>query len=182
VIVRRNAEKRVLCPFHGENRGSIPLGRANNINIIAKVERFGVLFVSGLWVGRAVNVRPFAQQRTHGTCRGLLLHDPQTESTRASFRREKHGDILVDKPTTMGRLSSFVAERRFMGSIRVLKIDRLMQNRVRVDIEVRTSVGRFSFPVDVDDHGSAGNNEREAFLELHTLLEEALELVQHQLG
>jgi len=30
VTVRRNAEKRALCPFHGENRGSIPLGRAND--------------------------------------------------------------------------------------------------------------------------------------------------------
>jgi hypothetical protein len=69
-----------------------------------------------------------------------------------------------------------------MGSIRVLKIDRLMQNKVRVDIEVRTSIGRFTFPVDVDDHGSAGNNEREAFLELQALLEEALELVQHKIG
>jgi hypothetical protein len=69
-----------------------------------------------------------------------------------------------------------------MGSIRVLKIDRLMQNRVRVDIEVRTSVGRFTFPVDIDDRGSASKNEREAFLELQTLLEEALELVQHQIG
>jgi hypothetical protein len=28
VIVRRNAKNRELCPFHGENRGSIPLGRA----------------------------------------------------------------------------------------------------------------------------------------------------------
>jgi len=35
VIVRRNAEKRMLCPFHGENMGSIPLGRAKEIKIIA---------------------------------------------------------------------------------------------------------------------------------------------------
>ena len=32
MIVHRNAEKLALCPFHGENRGSIPLGRANKIN------------------------------------------------------------------------------------------------------------------------------------------------------
>jgi hypothetical protein len=69
-----------------------------------------------------------------------------------------------------------------MGSVRVLKIDRLMQDRVRVDIEVRTSIGRFTFPVDVDDHGPDGNNEREGFLELQKFLEEALELVRHQLG
>jgi hypothetical protein len=54
--------------------------RANKINILANVERFGVLFGFGLSVGRAVNVRPFAQQPTHGTCRGHLLHDPQTDS------------------------------------------------------------------------------------------------------
>ena len=72
VIVRRNAENLALCPFHGENRGSIPLGRANEINIIANVERFGVLFVSGLWVGRAVNVRPFAQQHTAHTPQSVI--------------------------------------------------------------------------------------------------------------
>jgi hypothetical protein len=32
VMVRRNAENLALCPFHGENRGSIPLGRANDFN------------------------------------------------------------------------------------------------------------------------------------------------------
>ena len=37
MIVRRNAEKRALCLFHGENRGSIPLGRANVINNLYQI-------------------------------------------------------------------------------------------------------------------------------------------------
>ena len=34
VMVRRNAENMALCPFHGENRGSIPLGRAKEISSV----------------------------------------------------------------------------------------------------------------------------------------------------
>jgi hypothetical protein len=69
-----------------------------------------------------------------------------------------------------------------MGLIRVMKIDHTMGQKVRVEVEVRTSAGQFSFPVTIDDQGSAGNNEREGFLELQKFLEEALELVRHQLG
>lgn len=69
-----------------------------------------------------------------------------------------------------------------MGLIRVLKIERGMQSKVRVDIEVMTSVGRMDFPIDLDDQGSASLNEREAYLELQKLLEESLALVRHQLG
>jgi hypothetical protein len=68
-----------------------------------------------------------------------------------------------------------------MGLIRVMKIDHTMGHKVQVEVEVRTSAGQFSFPVTIDDHGSAGNNEREGFLELQKFLEEALELVRHQL-
>jgi hypothetical protein len=69
-----------------------------------------------------------------------------------------------------------------MGLIQVMKIDRTMGHKVQVEVEVRTAAGQFSFPVKIDDQGSAGNNERQAFLELQTFLEEALELVRHQLG
>ncbi len=34
VMVRRNAENMALCPFHGDNRGSIPLGRAKEISSV----------------------------------------------------------------------------------------------------------------------------------------------------
>jgi hypothetical protein len=71
---------------------------------------------------------------------------------------------------------------RSMGLIRVMKIDRLMGSKVQVDFDVMTSAGQIIFPIRVDDHGSAANNEREAFLALQTLLEEALELVRPQLG
>ena len=69
-----------------------------------------------------------------------------------------------------------------MGLIRVMKIDSTRGSKVHVDIEVRTSVGEITFPIQIDDQGSSSNNERQAFLELQALLEEALELVQHQLG
>jgi hypothetical protein len=61
-------EKRRKCAvshFHGENRGSIPLGRANKDNSLVLIEIFGVLFVSGrrvnrtaLWHGPADLARP----------------------------------------------------------------------------------------------------------------------------
>jgi hypothetical protein len=68
-----------------------------------------------------------------------------------------------------------------MGSIQVIKIEHLMQKKVRVDVEVRTSIGRFTFPVDFENHGSAALNEREAFGELQKFLEEALEVVRLKL-
>jgi hypothetical protein len=66
-----------------------------------------------------------------------------------------------------------------MGLIRVMKTD---NTTGQVDVEVSTSTFHFTFPVKIDDQGSAGNNERQAFLELQTFLTEALELVRHQLG
>ena len=64
MTVRRNAENRALCPFHGENRGSIPLGRANKSRGLVSC----LCLVDGLTAA------------THGTLpRSIiyLLHDPQ---------------------------------------------------------------------------------------------------------
>jgi hypothetical protein len=96
--------------------------------------------------------------------------------------RQSFGDILVDKPTPIDTLS-FDSQNRgsFMG-IQVIKTERLMQGEVRLVIEVRTSVGRMDFPVDIHDRGSLAENERQAFLELQKLLEEALALVQQRLA
>ncbi len=69
-----------------------------------------------------------------------------------------------------------------MGLIRVMKIDYTAGSKVQVDVEVSTSDSHFTFPLKFDDQGSAGNNERQAFLELDTFLREALVRVQHQLG
>jgi len=70
-----------------------------------------------------------------------------------------------------------------MGLIRVRKIDYTTGGGdVLVDMEISTASSQITVPVHVEDQGSAGNNEREAFLELQKILEEALELVRHQLG
>jgi len=70
-----------------------------------------------------------------------------------------------------------------MGLIRVRKIDYTTGGGdVLIDMEISTASSQITVPVHVEDQGSAGNNEREAFLELQKILEEALELVRHQLG
>jgi hypothetical protein len=43
-------------------------------------------------------------------------------------------------------------------------------------------MGQMMYPMQFDDQGSMSANERQAFLELKQHLEEALALVQHQLG
>lgn len=67
------------------------------------------------------------------------------------------------------------------GLIRVEKFERAM-NGVIVTFDVRTSAGKMEYPVQIADQGSMSANERQALLELQTLLEEALDLVRHQLG
>jgi hypothetical protein len=69
-----------------------------------------------------------------------------------------------------------------MGLIRVRKIDYTTGGNVLVDMEISTAGSQITVPIHVEDQGSSGNNEREAFLELQKILEEALELVRHQLG
>lgn len=69
-----------------------------------------------------------------------------------------------------------------VGMIRTVKTERRLDGKMVVELEVRTSVGPFTFPMTVDDHGSAGPTERAAQAELATFLEEALTLVRRQLG
>jgi hypothetical protein len=42
-----------ISPFHGENTGSIPVGRANEIKGLARSTEFRVQFVSGPHIGSA---------------------------------------------------------------------------------------------------------------------------------
>jgi hypothetical protein len=42
-----------ISPFHGENTGSIPVGRANEIKGLARSTEFRVQFVSGPHFGSA---------------------------------------------------------------------------------------------------------------------------------
>jgi hypothetical protein len=69
-----------------------------------------------------------------------------------------------------------------MASAEVIEIEGLMQNRVRVHVEVRTSVGRSTFPVDIPNQGSREANELEAFLEVQKLLTESLNAVRQRLA
>jgi hypothetical protein len=69
------------------------------------------------------------------------------------------------------------------GLIRVEKFERASGGEVIATLDVRTaSKGQFSYPMRFGDQGSMSANERQALLELKKHLEEALELVQHQLG
>jgi hypothetical protein len=69
------------------------------------------------------------------------------------------------------------------GLIKVEKFERdEMGGGVIVTLDVRTAQGQFPFPMRFPDQGSMSRNEAQAFLELHKHLEEALELVRHQLG
>ncbi len=70
-----------------------------------------------------------------------------------------------------------------MEFVRTIKTERLMGSKVRVELEVRTtSAGQFTFPIDVDDHYSAGLTERAALEALAKFLKESLALVQRRLG
>ena len=51
---------------------------------------------------------------------------------------------------------------------------------VEVQIEVRTSTGRFTFPFEFEDQGSLVANEQQARRELRTFLQEALEALETQ--
>jgi hypothetical protein len=67
------------------------------------------------------------------------------------------------------------------GSIRVNKMERDMGSKVVVNFDVHTSVGRLPIEMKVDDYGSAGENEKQALLEVRTMLEEALEMARNRL-
>jgi hypothetical protein len=68
------------------------------------------------------------------------------------------------------------------GMIRVDKIERQMGSKVLVRFDVRTSIGQLPIEMIVDDRGSSGENEKQALLEVQTLLQEALEMVQNKIG
>jgi hypothetical protein len=69
-----------------------------------------------------------------------------------------------------------------MGLVQTLKTERLRGSKVQVDVEVITSGGRITYPVIVDDQGSAGPTEHAAFQELERLLDESLTLVRRRLA
>jgi hypothetical protein len=69
------------------------------------------------------------------------------------------------------------------GTVRVEKFERdEIGGDVTVAVEVQTLTAQFTYPMRFPDKGSMSANERQAFLELQKHLEEALELVRHQLG
>jgi len=66
-----------------------------------------------------------------------------------------------------------------MATAKVIGSKQQMNGQVEVEIEARTSAGRFVFPVRFPDQGSMSANEAQARRELETLLREALEAL-HQ--
>jgi hypothetical protein len=69
------------------------------------------------------------------------------------------------------------------GSVKVEKFERdEIGGSVTVAVEIQTLTAQFTYPMRFPDKGSMTANERQAFLELQKHLEEALELVRHQLG
>lgn len=69
------------------------------------------------------------------------------------------------------------------GVVKVEKFERdEIGGAVAVTLEVQTPTGQFTYPMRFPDQGSMSANERQAFLELQKHLEEALELIRHQLG
>jgi hypothetical protein len=69
-----------------------------------------------------------------------------------------------------------------MTTVEVLKIEKQGSGKVRVSIEARTTVGRYTFPVDIDDCGSAGANEAEALRELRRFVEGLAAALQLRIG
>jgi hypothetical protein len=60
-----------------------------------------------------------------------------------------------------------------MASIEVLKTEKQNSGKVRVSIEARTIDGRYTFfPMEIEDRGSAAENEDRALRELHRLVED----------
>jgi hypothetical protein len=69
-----------------------------------------------------------------------------------------------------------------MGKVQTLTVARDMDGKMLVEIKTMTSAGSITFPMMVDDHGSAAQTERQAYLELEKFLVEARELVQLHLA
>lgn len=64
-----------------------------------------------------------------------------------------------------------------MGTIKVIEAIPDLNRLTTIKIEVRTSAGRMVYPVRTHDQGSTEANQRAAFRDLQTLLEESLALV-----
>jgi hypothetical protein len=66
-----------------------------------------------------------------------------------------------------------------MATVKVIGSSQQMNGQVEIKIEVRTSAGRFEFPIRFVDQGSLAANESQARRELETLLRESLDALQH---
>ena len=65
-----------------------------------------------------------------------------------------------------------------MASVKVVRIEINEYSKPRVHIEATFSEGRFTFPMDIEDQGSAAANEREAAASLGRFLKEIAEPVR----
>jgi hypothetical protein len=69
-----------------------------------------------------------------------------------------------------------------MASVDGVKIEKQAFGKVKVSIEARTTVGRYTFPVDIDDCGSAAANEDQALRELQRLVEDLADALRLRIG
>jgi hypothetical protein len=69
-----------------------------------------------------------------------------------------------------------------MASVDVIGIEKKMNNAVEIRIEARTSVGRATLPFLFQDQGSLTLNEKHAFQEALTLVEEIAVELRLRLG
>jgi hypothetical protein len=65
-----------------------------------------------------------------------------------------------------------------MTTVDVVKIEKQPFGKVKVSIEARTAIGRYTFPVDIDDCGSALANEEQALRQLQRLVEDLAAALQ----
>jgi hypothetical protein len=75
-----------------------------------------------------------------------------------------------------------IGEGKKMATVEVLKIEKQAFGKVKVLIEARTAGGRYTFPVDIDDHGSPAANEDQALRDLQRLVEELADVLRLRIG
>ncbi|MDQ6867664.1 MAG: hypothetical protein M3178_04410 [Pseudomonadota bacterium] len=69
-----------------------------------------------------------------------------------------------------------------MPTVEVVNIEKQAFGKVKVSIEARTTVGRYTFPMDIDDCGSAAANEDQALRELQRFVEDLAGALRLRMG
>jgi hypothetical protein len=69
-----------------------------------------------------------------------------------------------------------------MATVEVIRVEKIMNNEVEVRIEARTSAGRIPMQIRFGDQGSMALNEKHAFQEALTVVEETAIEIRRLLG